>query len=363
MKRLIALLVLAVNLPALALDVRVKDVATFRGARPNQLVGYGLVVGLAGTGDSPATLFTNKALVNMMERLGMENLQGSKVKNVAGVLVTATLPAFMKSGQTLDVTISSLGDAKSLESGVLVRTPLAGPDGRVYAVAQGPVSLGGFGVEASGSSVKKNSTTVGRIPNGGIIEKEVPVTLVDDQGFLYIELLNPDFTTANELSDKINKRLLGNALALDAATVRVYVPSVYREDLVGLIAQLENLSVAPANQAAKIVIEERTGTLIIGQNVRIGPVAVTHGGLTVRVDTSQSVSQPNPLSNGQTTTTTESEITATEDKGSTVIFQGGTTIDTLVKSLNALGVPPRDLITIIQNIKATGALNAHLEII
>lgn len=343
--------------------VRVKDVATLKGARSNQLVGYGIVVGLQGTGDSQRSFFTVRALANALERLGMGNLPPLNVKNVAGVMLTASLPPFVKPGQQIDISVSSIGDCKSLQGGFLVRTPLRGPDNRTYAVAQGPVSIGGFGVEANGSSVTKNSTTAGRIPNGAIVEAEVPVTMMDENNYIYYSLNNPDFSTASELETKINRSLLGNATAIDAATVRVFVPAAYRNNVVDLISRIENLNLNPAAQAAKVIIEERTGTLVIGQNVRIGPVAVTHGGLIVKVDTTNSVSQPGPLSNGETTTTSESTITVDEKKGETVMFEAGTTVGQLVKALNGLGVPSRDLITVLQNIKASGALNAHLEII
>lgn len=344
-------------------SVRVKDVAQIRNARPNQLTGLGLIIGLQGTGDSTATIFTNKAFMNMLERLGLPNMAAAKVKNVAAVMVTANLPPFVKPGQGVDVNVASLGDAKSIENGVLVRTPMIGPDGRIYAVAQGPVSIGGFGVEASGEIVKKNVPTVGRIPNGAIVEKEVNVTLLDENGNLYVDLINPDYTTAAELADKVNKTLLGNAKAVDPATVRIFVTSTYKENLVDLISRIENLTLSPRNNAAKIVLDERTGTILIGQNVKISPVAISHGGLTVKVEKQTEVSQPNPLSQGQTTTIENTKITATEEKGITKIFDGGTTIGELVRSLNILGVSTKDLITIIQTIKAAGALNAQLEII
>ncbi|GIW23278.1 MAG: hypothetical protein KatS3mg068_2285 [Candidatus Sericytochromatia bacterium] len=211
--------------------------------------------------------------------------------------------------------------------------------------------------------LKKNVPTVGRIPNGALVEREVPVTLLDENGNLYIDLINPDFTTASELADKINKSLLGNAKALDPATVRVFVTNTYKENLVDLIARIENLTVSPKNNAAKIVLDERTGTILIGQNVKISPVAISHGGLTVKIEKYTEVSQPNPASGGQTTTVTNTKITAQEEKGVTKLFQGGTTIGELVRSLNVLGVSTKDLITIIQTIKAAGALNAQLEII
>jgi len=343
--------------------VRVKDVATIRNARPNQLSGLGLVIGLQGTGDSQSTIFTNRAFMNMLERLGLPNMTQAKVKNVAAVMVTTNLPAFTKPGQMVDVNVASMGDAKSIENGVLVRTPLLGPDGRVYAVAQGPISIGGFGVESDGSVVKRNVPTVGRIPNGGIVEKEVNVTILDENGYLYIDLNNSDYTTASELTDKINKSLLGNASALDPTTVRVFVTKNYRENLVELISRIENMSINPKNNAAKIVLDERTGTILIGQNVKISPVAVSHGGLTVKIEKQKEVSQPNPMSGGETTTVENTKITVEEEKGVTKIFDGGTTIGELVRSLNVLGVSTKDLITIIQTIKAAGALNAHLEII
>lgn len=343
--------------------VRVKDVATIRNARPNQLSGLGLVIGLQGTGDSQSTIFTNRAFMNMLERLGLPNMNQVRVKNVAAVMVTTNLPAFTKPGQMVDVNVASMGDAKSIENGVLVRTPLLGPDGRVYAVAQGPISIGGFGVESDGSVVKRNVPTVGRIPNGGIVEKEVNVTLLDENGYIYIDLNNSDYTTASELTDKINKSLLGNASAIDPTTVRVFVTKNYRENLVELISRIENMSINPRNNAAKIVLDERTGTILIGQNVKISPVAVSHGGLTVKIEKQKEVSQPNPMASGETTTVENTKITVEEEKGVTKIFDGGTTIGELVRSLNVLGVSTKDLITIIQTIKAAGALNAHLEII
>jgi flagellar P-ring protein precursor FlgI len=343
--------------------VRVKDVAQIRNARTNQISGLGIVIGLQGTGDSQQTIVINRAYANMLERLGLPNMTNAKFKNIAAVIVTANLPPFFKQGQTIDVNVASIGDAKSIENGVLVRTPLLGPDGRVYAVAQGPISIGGFGVESDGVVVKKNVPTVGRIPNGALVEREVPVTLLDENGNLYVDLINPDFTTASELADKINKSLLGNAKALDSATVRIFVTNTYKENLVDLISRIENLTLSPRNNAAKIVLDERTGTILIGQNVKISPVAVSHGGLTVKIEKVTEVSQPNPASGGQTTTVTNTKITAEENKGVTKLFQGGTTIGELVRSLNVLGVSTKDLITIIQTIKAAGALNAQLEII
>jgi flagellar P-ring protein precursor FlgI len=379
MKKIIGLCIsfitaLTISLPSLSNEnqiasrnadpvVRVKDVAQIRNARANQISGLGIVIGLQGTGDSQQTIVINRAYTNMLERLGLPNMSNAKFKNIAAVIVTANLPPFLKQGQTIDVNVASIGDAKSIENGVLVRTPLLGPDGRVYAVAQGPISIGGFGVESDGVVVKKNVPTVGRIPNGALVEREVPVTLLDENGNLYVDLMNPDFTTSSELADKINKSLLGNAKALDPATVRVFVTNTYKENLVDLISRIENLTLSPKNNAAKIVLDERTGTILIGQNVKISPVAISHGGLTVKIEKYTEVSQPNPASGGQTTTVTNTKITAEESKGVTKLFQGGTTIGELVRALNVLGVSTKDLITIIQTIKAAGALNAQLEII
>jgi len=346
-------------------NVRVKDVVTFRGARFNQLQGLGLVSGLQGTGDSANGVpYTRRALANMLERFGMPQLPESQMrpKNIASVMVAANIPPFAKPGQQIDVTLSSLGDSSSLQNGFLIQTPLRGADGRIYAVAQGPISLGGFGVQAEGgASTQKNSVTVGRIPNGALVEKEIPVTLMDENGYIEAYLINPDFTTSTELADKINKALLGNAKAVDASTVRVFVTSTYRNNLSELIARIENLTLSPKNNAAKVILDERTGTIIIGQNVSIGPVSVAHGGLIVKIESQTEVSQPNPFSQGQTAVITNQVITYEEKEGDTLVLLKGSTVGQLVKSLNALGIPPRDLITVLQMIKAAGALNAHLE--
>ncbi|MEZ0374882.1 MAG: flagellar basal body P-ring protein FlgI [Candidatus Sericytochromatia bacterium] len=346
-------------------NVRVKDVVTFRGARDNQLQGLGLVSGLNGTGDSAnAVPFVRRAIVNMLERFGMPQINENQMrpKNIAAVMVACNIPPFAKPGQKIDVTLSSLGDAKSLQDGFLIQTPLRGADGRIYAVAQGPLSLGGFGVTTTtGATAQKNSVTVARIPNGALVEKEIPVTLMDENGYIEAYLNNPDFTTSTELADKVNKNLLGNAKAVDASTVRVFVTSTYRNNLPELIARIENLTLSPRNNAAKVVLDERTGTIVIGQNVSIGPVSVAHGGLIVKIEAQTTVSQPNPFSQGTTETVTNTNITFEEHKGDTLVLVKGSTVGQLVKSLNTLGVSPRDLITILQMIKSAGALNAHLE--
>jgi len=343
--------------------VRLKDIAFVQGAIDNQLTGLGLVVGLNGTGDTQQTGFTERVLRNLVINTGVYVAQERiRARNVAVVTVTAKLPPFLKPGQKIDVTVASIGDAKSLTNGVLVQTPLMGPDGKTYAVAEGPLSTGGFEVSANGSSVSKNQSLVARVPNGGIVQREVPVTMMDANGFLHLNLNEPDFVTASRVAAAIQKSYLGTAQAIDAATIRVYVTSQYRDNLVNLVARLEQISVLP-DLVAKVVIEERTGTVILGSNVRIGPVAITHGGLLLKVDTQTTVSQPNPLSGGATTVVTNSAVSAEEQKAKSVVLDAGTTLGQLVRALNALGTTPRELISIVQNIKAAGALNAQLEII
>lgn len=342
--------------------VRVKDIAKIQGARDNYIHGVGLVVGLEGTGDSQSTGFAERALLNFVRASGLYPTDRLRSKNVAVVSIDAKLPPFIKPGQTIDITVSSIGDAKSLSNGVLIPSPMKGADDKVYAVAQGPLSTGGFGIEVQGAQVKKNATLVARIPNGAVVEREVPVTVLDSNGFMFINLLNPDFITASRVAGVIGKSYLGAAQALDAATIRVYVTQQYRDNLVDLVARLEGLEVLP-DSVAKVVIEERTGTVILGSHVQIDPVAISHGNLIVKVEIKTNVSQPAPFSGGTTQVTQEANITANETKAKTVIFDKGTTLGTLVRALNALGTSPRDMITILQNIKAAGALNAHLELI
>lgn len=343
--------------------VRLKDIATIQGAQDNQIQGLGLVMGLNQTGDTISTGFTERVLNNFIMNSGVYVAPNQiQTKNVAAVAVRANLPAFAKVGQKIDVTVASIGDARSLADGVLIGAELRGPDGKVYATAEGPLSTGGFGVEANGSQVRKNQTLVARIPNGGIVQREVPVTMLDSNGFMYVNLREPDFVTASRVASTVTKGQLGAARALDAATVRIYVNTAYRDNLVDLIARLEQLPVMP-DSVAKVIIEERTGTVVLGSNVRIGAVAITHGGLVVKVDTKQTISQPNALSGGGTAVTTESQVSADEEKAKSVVFESGTTLGQLVRSLNALGTAPRDMISILQAIKADGALNADLEII
>lgn len=347
-------------------SVRVKDIANVQGARPNQISGVGLVVGLPGTGDSQQMAITNTVLENVIQRANnfppSELLNQIQSRNVALVMVTAQLPPFMKPGQGVDVTVASLGDAKSITNGVLLQTPMKGADGKTYVVAQGPISTGGFTASANGSSTTKNNVLVGRVPNGGIVEREVPVTVVDNTGYMYINLVNPDFATASRACDAINRSGLAVATALDAGTVRCYVTSVYRDRIPELIARIEQITLRP-DHVAKVVIEERTGTIVLGANTRIDPVAISHGKLVVKIETKTNVSQPAPFSNGQTVVTQDSTVKADEDPAHTVLFRSGTTLGTLIRALNDLGVTPREMISIVQDIKSAGALNAQLEII
>ncbi|MGE4350567.1 MAG: flagellar basal body P-ring protein FlgI [Bdellovibrionales bacterium] len=345
---------------------RLKDVVDFEGVRDNMLIGYGLVVGLNGTGDSLSNSpFTETSLVGMLERLGV-NTRGTsmKTKNVAAVTVTATLPPFAAQGSRIDVVVSTLGDAKNLTGGTLLVTPLLGADGEVYAVAQGALAVGGFSAQGQGASVTKGVPTSGRIANGAIVEREIPFRL-GDLGSMRLSLRNPDFTTANRVAAAINKHMHGDvAAALDAATVRVLVSDARRHDIVGLMTEIEQIGVEP-DQVARVVIDEQSGIIVMGENVRINTVAIAQGNLTIRITETPQVSQPAPLSQGGTTTTvprTDIAIDQGEAKKMGVLSTG-VSLQEMVQSLNALGIGPRDMITILQSIKAAGALQADLEVI
>jgi flagellar P-ring protein precursor FlgI len=354
---------LAVAVPSVyALDARVKDVARIQGVRENELFGYGLVIGLNGTGDKAGTLFTVQSITSMLQRLGIQVPRDRiGVKNVAAVVVTAKLPAFAKGGTTLDVVVSSLGDASTLQGGMLLLTPLQAADGQVYAVAQGPVSLGGFRVDSGGGDkIQKNHPTVGRIPNGAIIEREVPTTVVDNHT-LAISLHNPDFTTAGRLAEAVAGSLgPSRARVEDAATVRVAV--LPGDDVMALIATLEHLRISP-DHVAKVVVNERTGTIIMGSEVRISTVAIAHGNLSVQIRTDYQVSQPLPFSRGKSEVVPQRDTRVQEDRRNISLIQEGASIGDLIQALNALGVTSRDLIAILQAIKQSGALQAELEII
>jgi flagellar P-ring protein precursor FlgI len=345
-------------------SARIKDLAYFLGARPNALIGYGLVVGLKNTGDSTNTLFTVNSLANLLENMGITfDPNQSKTLNVAAVMVTAKLPAFARTGARVDCQASSIGDAKSIEGGTLLMTTLKGPDGKVYAVAQGPVSTGGFAVSgASGSSVQKNHPTVGFISGGALVEKEVPVHY-DESPQLDLILKTPDFTTASKTASAISRNIPAvSAHAVDAGTVKLEVPSPQRSDMVALITQIENIDVN-ADTVAKVVVNERTGTIVIGEHVRISPVAVAHGSLTVQITEKPTVSQPLPFSQGTTQVVPQTSIQVQEGKGHLAVVGGGVTIGQVIEGLNAIGATPRDLINILQSIKAAGAMEAELDLI
>ena len=344
---------------------RIKDLASIKGIRTNQLTGYGLVVGLDGTGDKSGTEFTIQSLVNMLERMGINvDKKDVSVKNVAAVVVTAKLPPFARIGSKMDVVVSSIGDAKSLVGGTLLFTPLRGADDKVYALAQGPISVGGVGASgASGSSVTKNHLLAARIAGGATIEREVSFSLNGRQD-LTLTLLNPDFTTALRMSETINAAIGENvSKALDSGTLKLKIPETYREDISRFLANVEALQVDP-DTVARIVVNEKTGTVVIGQNVRISTVAVSHGNLSITIKETQNVSQPRPFTEtGQTVVTPETDIEIRESENQLMIVDGGATIGELVRALNAIGVTPRDLISIFQSIKAAGALQAELKII
>jgi flagellar P-ring protein precursor FlgI len=342
--------------------VRVKDIAATKGVRPNQLIGYGLVVGLNGSGDKNGTEFTIQSLASMLARMGIGVDPGAiQVKNVAAVMVTAELPPFARTGSTLDALVSSLGDATSLEGGTLVMTPLHGADGEVYAIAQGPISVGGFAAGSGGSGVQNNHPTVGRLASGATVERELPYLLADQDSFA-VALARPDFTTARRTAEAINARFdEAIASAPDPDTIRVRVPARYAAHPVAFMSAVETVDVEP-DRRARVVLNERTGTVVMGAEVSIATVAVSHGSLSVSITANNRVSQPAPFSNGETVTVQNPSVTAIEEEARLTLVEGPVTIDELVRGLNAIGVTPRDLIAILQAIKASGALAADLEL-
>ena len=343
--------------------VRLKDIAEINGVRTNQLVGYGLVVGLDGTGDGKKATFTAQSMASMLEKMGVTlNKNDIKVKNVAAVMITATLPPFAKKGNRIDVLVSSIGDAKNLQGGTLMLTPLKGIDGKIYAVAQGPVNTGGFGAGGTASTVVKNFPTVGRVLSGATIEREVPNTF-NDRDSLMFSLHNPDFNTAARIVETINAQFEQPvARAEDAGTIEIKIPERYIGNTVPFLASLNTLEVEPDNEA-KVVINERTGTVVMGEQVRISTIAVAHGNLSIVVQENANVSQPLPFSDGRTAVTPSTQIDVQEDASQLMVVPTGVSIGQLVNALNALGVTPRDLIAIFQAIKAAGALQADLEVI
>jgi flagellar P-ring protein precursor FlgI len=365
--RLVALVLTLAVMAAAASEgqaARLKDIATFRGVRPNQLVGYGLVVGLAGSGDGSDALFTLQSMSSMLEKMGVTvNPEDIKVKNVAAVMVTCELPPFSRTGSRLDALVNSIGDAKALQGGTLLMTPLKGADGLVYAVAQGPVATGGFTVGANtGDKVQKNFTTVGRVVQGASVEREIPFNL-NHADSLTLALNKPDFTTATRVAQSINASLGNVARTQDSGSIQVAVPQAFVGNIPALIASIETLTVTP-DAVSRVVINERTGTVIMGEGVRISTVAIAHGNLSVEIRTSYNVSQPTAFSEtGRTVVTPDTQTMVKEGRAPLQIVSSGVSIGDVVRALNALGVTPRDLISILQALKAAGALQAELEII
>jgi flagellar P-ring protein precursor FlgI len=381
----ISLIVLLISflLPSAGYSARIKDISSIKGIRQNQLLGYGLVIGLNGTGDKGGTKFTIQGLVNMLEHMGVHvDPDEVKVKNVAAVVVSAKLPPFARIGKKIDVILSSIGDAKSLVGGTLLLTPLKGVDNKVYALAQGPVSIGGFSTGgAAGGGVTKNHPTVGRISGGASIEKEIPLSIMSKNEMTII-LNNPDFNTADRAVKAINSRFGENiAKSIDSGTLKFRVPEEFENKVVNLIAQIGEIEVEP-DSIAKVIVNEKTGTVVVGENVRIQKVAVAHGNLSIQIKEKSNVSQPQAFApsgggiaprqmgggtvvapGGSTVVTPESQVAVAEESSRLLLIPKGRTIGELVNALNAIGVTPRDLITILQAIKAAGALQGELEII
>ena len=357
------LFVILILLPGLSRSARIKDIADIEGVRKNQLIGYGLVVGLDGTGDGNKSEFTLQSISSMLEKMGIKiDPKDVDVKNVAAVMVTADLPPFARSGTRTDAIVSSISDAESLYGGTLLFTPLKAANGEVYAVAQGPVIIGGFSTSGVAAGVQKNFPTVGRIISGVTVEKEIHSDFFNKKSLSLI-LHEPDFTTVSRVADAINTALYDRvAQTMDAGTVKVKVPEKYRGNLVRLVTLIERLNISP-DAVAKVVINERTGTVVIGKDVRISTIAIAHGNLSVAVKESSDISQPLPFSDGRTVSIPDTNLSVQEEKNKLMLVKAGVSIGELVRALNALGVSPRDLITIFQALRASGALQAELETI
>jgi flagellar P-ring protein precursor FlgI len=359
---LVALAPLGAPAPAHATS-RIKDLANIEGVRQNQLIGYGLVVGLNGTGDTLNNIpFTKQSLQAMLERMGV-NIRGATIRtgNVAAVMVTGNLPAFATQGTRMDVTVSAMGDAKSLQGGTLLVTPLLGADGNVYAVAQGSLAIGGFSAEGAAASVTKGVPTNGRIANGAIVEREIEFAL-NRMPNVRLALRNADFTTAKRIASAVND-FLGTKTAepIDPSTVQLSIPSEFKGNVVALLTEIEQLQVEP-DIAAKIIIDERSGIIVMGRDVRVATVAVAQGNLTVSISESPQVSQPNPLSRGRTVVAPRTAVGVSEDGKKLALVKNGVSLQELVDGLNGLGIGPRDLIGILQAIKAAGAIEADIEV-
>ena len=364
----IVLLILLIAAPASSYAERIKELASIQGVRENQLIGYGLVVGLDGSGDMTIQIpYTTQSVISMLTQLGISlppNMENTlMLKNVAAVMVTATLPPFARPGLAIDVTVSAIGNSKSLRGGTLLMTPLKGADGHVYAMSQGSLLVGGVGASTSNAKVQVNHLSVGRIPGGATVERSVSTAL--GQGdFIHLELNTMDFTTATRLASVINSALSPTteiAAALDGRTIQVRAPTGSAR--VAFVSQVENLLVDPAQGGARVIVNARTGSVVMNQMVTLDNCAISHGNLTVVIETTTSVSQPNPFSQGQTVQTKKSDIDIKSDKGGLVMLSKGVSLNEVVKALNSIGATPQDLLAILQAMKSAGALRAELEII
>jgi len=343
--------------------VRIKEIAQLQGARQVQILGYGLVVGLDGTGDSRQSLIANQSVRNMLKHFAITvPAKRMNVRNVAAVIVTANILPFVKVGSRIDVIVSSLGDATSLEGGTLLLTPLMGPDGQIYARAQGAVSIGGFNINTiGGEKVRRNYALVGRVPAGAVLEKEIKQNFTDGNSISII-LRNPDFTTADRIAKQVNQTFgNGIAVAKDAAQIVVTIPANYKADgkMVEFVSAIESLEIEP-DQIAKVVVNERTGTVVIGENVTVSPVAISHGNLNVQISAMPIISQPAPFSRGQTVVVPQTQTNVETEKSKVMVMENATNVQQIAKALNALGVTSRDIIAIFQALKEVGALKAEL---
>jgi flagellar P-ring protein FlgI len=356
---------LAVSAVCPGTGTRLKDVASIEGVRENQLIGYGLVVGLAGTGDRRQTVFSVQSLTNLLERMGVSvSPSAIRVNNTAAVIVTGTLPAFAQPGTRIDVTAAAIGDASNLQGGLLLLTGLKAADGKTYAMAQGPVVTGGFVAGRSGNAQAVNHPTVGRVPSGAIIERTGPSVSPGDS--LRLQLRQPDFTTAARVVQALNKKFDSGkdpvASAENSGLITVHIPPSFASRPIEFVAELEGITVE-SDRAARVVINERTGTIVMGKDVRISPVAILHGNLTVEIQTTFAVSQPELLSAGKTAVVPQTEVSVKEEKARNVSLKDGATVEDLVRALIAIGSTPRDIISIFQSLKMAGALDAELEVI
>ncbi len=361
MKKVFLILLLIVS----AADAsRIKDIAYVKGVNDYQVIGYGLVVGLNGSGDSQMSIFTQQSVASMLKRFGVTVTQSQiRMRNVAAVMVVASIPPFSSNGASVDVTVSSMGDATSLQGGTLLLTDLIGQDGKTYATAQGPLSVGGFDIRAAGTEIQRNFTTTGRIPNGGIVQAAPPIDFVSNWK-LSIVLFQQDFMTASRVADAINQNVGSTvADAINGGTINVQVPPAFqtKEKLVPFIAQIESLQVSP-DVVARVVINERTGTVVVGQNVTVLPVAISHGNLNIEIQAYPVISQPAPFSQGQTVVTQAATAQVNQESTSMVAINGAATVQGIATALNSLKVRPRDIIAIFQALKAAGALKAELVI-